>query len=257
MATNTGTAPGKGGAPFDMELPALLGAELAALRRARGWTTAELAQIARIKERQLEQVESGDRTPPLDVLARFARAFGKPLRELLHDPREERPYYFIRRSTEIPGLPARPRRLPTDRPDAPMPNSYHPLFDQFRTVHIYPYLVRIRNIDMQMLVPHDHHGQEFVYVLSGEIELVTYAEDQKVCTVLGAGDSCFLDATVPHLLRGETRNPVLRFQRGIDRRLLVFAWRALSVRHGGRGNREHRSSPGGSAERAVDSSELL
>ncbi len=202
-----GDGPGKGGAPFDSELPALLGAELAALRRARGWTTAELAQIARIKERQVEQVESGDRTPPLDVLARFARAFGKPLRELLHDPREERPYYFIRRSSDIPGLPARPRRLPTDRPDAPMPNSYHPLFDQFRTVHIYPYLVRIRNIDMQMLVPHDHHGQEFVYVLSGEIELVTYAEDQKVCTVLGAGDSCFLDATVPHLLRGETRNP--------------------------------------------------
>jgi transcriptional regulator with XRE-family HTH domain len=196
-----------GNAARGIELPTLLGAELAALRRARGWTIPELAQIAKVRERHVEQVENGDRTPTLDVLGRFARAFGKPLRELLHDPREERPYYFVRRSSEIPGLPARPRRLPTDRPDAPTPNSFYPLFSDFPTVHMYPYLVRIRNIDMQMLVPHDHHGHEFLYVLSGEIELVTYGEDKKMSTVLSPGDSCYLDATVPHLLRGETRNP--------------------------------------------------
>jgi transcriptional regulator with XRE-family HTH domain len=206
-ARRNGESVAKGRTPTETEVPALLGIELAALRRARGWTIPELAQIANIKERQVEQVEKGDRPPPLDVLVRFARAFGRPLRELLHDPGEERPYYYVRRSSEIPGLPARPRRLPTDRPNAPMPNSYHPLFNGFPTVHMYPYLVRIRNVDMQMLMPHDHHGQEFMYVLGGEIELLTYAEDTEVSTVLGPGDSCFLDATVPHLLRGETRNP--------------------------------------------------
>lgn len=191
----------------EAELPTLLGTELAALRRARGWTIPELAQIAKVRERQLEQAENGERTPQLDVLGRLARAFGKPLRELLHDPREERPYYVVRRSSEIPDLPERQRRLPTDRPNAPTPNSFHSLFSDFPTSQIYPYLVRIRNIDMQTLVPHDHHGQEFVYVLSGEIELVSYVEDMKVGAVLGPGDSCYLDSTVPHLLRGETRNP--------------------------------------------------
>ena len=147
------------------DLPTLLGRELSALRRARRWTTAELAHVAGIRERQVEQVENGERTPPLDVLVKLARAFGRPLRELLHDPREQPPYYVVRRSTEIPALRPRPRRVPTDRPDAPMPNSYHPLFDDFPTVHMYPYSVKIRNVDMQMLVPHDHHGQEFVYML--------------------------------------------------------------------------------------------
>ncbi len=193
--------------PPTTEPASLLGAELGALRRARGWTIADVAQITNVKERQIEQVENGERTPPLDVLLRFARAFGKPLRELLHDPGEEPPYYCVRRSTEIPGLPARPRRVPTDRPDAPMPNTYHPLFADFPTRQMYPYLVRIQNVDMHMLVPHSHHGHEFLYILSGEVELVTYAEDGKVSAVLGPGDSCYLDATVPHLLRGETRNP--------------------------------------------------
>jgi hypothetical protein len=97
--------------------------------------------------------------------------------------------------------------MTTDHPNAPMPNSYHPLFGGFPTSHMYPCLVRIRNIDMQMLVPHEHHGQEFFYILDGRVELVTYAEDEEVKLVLGPGDSCLLDASVPHLVRGETLNP--------------------------------------------------
>lgn len=184
-----------------------LGTEIASLRQSRGWTAADLAQILGMRQRQLEQVERGERSAPLDAIVRLARVFGTPLQGLLREPGEEEPAYFIRRSTEIPTLPARPRRLPTDRPEAPLPNTYHPLCGDFSTLHMYPYLVRIRNVDMTMLVPHEHHGQEFFYVLEGQIELVTYAEDKKVSVRLEPGDSCYLDASVPHLLRGETRNP--------------------------------------------------
>ena len=190
-----GDGPGKGVAPFDSELPTLLGAELAALRRARGWTTAELAQIARIKRaaggtgrerrsdsaaRRAGQIRACVRETPARTVARPARRASV----LFHST-------FVRNTGPAGAAAARPDSPPR-RANAqqlspavrPVPNGPH-----------LPLPVRIRNIDMQMLVPHDHHGQEFVYVLSGEIELVTYAEDQKVCTVLGAGDSCFLDAT--------------------------------------------------------------
>lgn len=191
----------------DVDSHVMLGAELAAVRRSRGWTTAELAQLADLRERQIEQVEKAERPAPLDVLVRLARVLGKPLRELLHDRDGATPYYAIRRSTEIAALQPRPRSMPTDRPDAPTPNRYHPLFEHFPTQHIYPYLNRIRNVDMQMLVPHEHHGQEFFYILDGQIELVTYVEEERVSVMLNPGDACYLDASVPHLFRGETRNP--------------------------------------------------
>lgn len=46
-----------------------------------------------------------------------------------------------------------------------------------------------------------------LYVLEGQLELTTYAEDKRVTETLRAGDSCFLDSSVPHMLRGQTKNP--------------------------------------------------
>ncbi len=46
--------------------------------------------------------------------------------------------------------------------------------------------------------PIAHEGQEFVYVLSGKVELL---HDGERCT-LGPGDSAYLDASRPHLFRG-------------------------------------------------------
>jgi mannose-6-phosphate isomerase-like protein (cupin superfamily) len=160
-----------------------------------------------IRQRQLEQIEAGEKPAPMDVLVVLARAYGKPLRELLRDLSDDGPYYAVRRSAEIPGLLERRRRLPTDRPNAPVPNSYHPLTPDFPAVHMFPYFIRIRNVDIDTLVPHQHHGHEFFYVLQGEIELVTLAEGEDIRVMLGPGDCCYLDASVPHLLRGETRNP--------------------------------------------------
>jgi quercetin dioxygenase-like cupin family protein len=42
-----------------------------------------------------------------------------------------------------------------------------------------------------------HEGEEFVFVLSGEIE-IEYGKDLHV---LGAGDSIYYDSIVPHQLR--------------------------------------------------------
>ena len=175
-----GNGAANGNAARGFELPTLLGAELAALRRARGWTIPELARIAKVRERHVEQVENGDRTPPLDVLGRFARAFGKPLRELLHDPREERPYYFVRRSSEIPGLPARPRRLPTnDRPDAPTPQQLLSVVQRFSppcTCTLPGAHSQHRHADARAARP-SRSGILVQFV--GEIELVTYREGRR------------------------------------------------------------------------------
>jgi transcriptional regulator with XRE-family HTH domain/uncharacterized RmlC-like cupin family protein len=184
-----------------------LGCALSRLRRGYGWNVTDVAQMVGIRPKQLEQIERGEKPVPLNVMLMLARAYGKPLREFLPNVSEEAPYFEVRRSAEIPELLERRRRLPTDRPETLVPNSYHPITPNFPALHMYPYFVRIRNVDLETLVPHQHHGHEFLYVLQGEVELLTYAEDEELRIMLGAGDCCYLDASVPHLIRGETRNP--------------------------------------------------
>ena len=136
-----------------------------------------------------------------------ARAFGKPLRELIGLAVARPPYYFVQRSKDIPSIPSRRRRTPVERPHAPASKTCQPLVTGFPAQEMYPYFLRLLNVNLETLTLHEHHGQEFIYVLEGELELTTCRGDQEVRDVLRAGDSCYIDSTVPHLLRSWTRNP--------------------------------------------------
>jgi hypothetical protein len=72
---------------------------------------------------------------------------------------------------------------------------------------MYPYFIRLRNASDEALVAHEHHSHEFIYVLEGEVEVSSLASDREVRETLQPGDCCYLDSTVPHLVRGRTRNP--------------------------------------------------
>jgi transcriptional regulator with XRE-family HTH domain len=185
----------------------VMGRELAALRESRGWTIEQVAGMVGLKERHLKQIELGARRLPLDVMIRLARAFGKPLRDLVRNTRMIGPHYFVQRSSDMATLAPRQRRMPTDRENAPTPNIFYPLASGFRTRHMYPYLIRVRNVDAETLARHEHHGEEFIYVLEGQLEVTTYAEERLVTEVLRPGDSCYIDASVPHFVRGVTRSP--------------------------------------------------
>jgi transcriptional regulator with XRE-family HTH domain len=183
------------------------GRKLRALRETRGWSVDQLARKVELGERQLQRIERGERAAPLDVVLRLARAFGKPFSELVTEPSGAGPHYFIQRSSEIARLPSRTRRTPVERPDAPRSKTCQPLASGFPARHMYPYFIRLLNVDMETLTFHEHHGHEFIYVLDGELELRTYAGDGLVTEMLLPGDCCYLDSTVPHLVRGQTRNP--------------------------------------------------
>src|SRR5262249_14402873 len=110
----------------------VIGRELSALRESRGWTTEQVARMVGLKERQLKQIEAGARRLPLDVMIRLARAFGKPLRDLVRNTRMIGPHYFVQRSGDMATLSPRQRRMPTDRENAPTPNIFYPLASGFR-----------------------------------------------------------------------------------------------------------------------------
>jgi transcriptional regulator with XRE-family HTH domain len=184
-----------------------VGEKLRLLREAHGWSLDRVSHSARLSARQMGRIENGEQTIPVDALIRLARAFGKPLRELIGLAGMRPPYYHVQRSGGIPALPNRRRRTPVERPNAPASKTCQPLAAGFPAKEMYPYFLRMLNVNEETLTLHEHHGQEFIYLLEGELELTTYTGDQRVREVLHAGDSIYIDSTVPHLLRSWTRNP--------------------------------------------------
>jgi hypothetical protein len=83
---------------------------------------------------------------------------------------------------------------------------FRPLAREFPERGMHPYYVQVKANGSQPIRPLGHHGQEFIYVLDGEVELVTYGESEQV-ELLRAGDSVFLESSIPHILRGHSRNP--------------------------------------------------
>jgi transcriptional regulator with XRE-family HTH domain/quercetin dioxygenase-like cupin family protein len=184
-----------------------MGEKLLLLREAHGWPMERVARSAGLSERQMHAIERGERTIPLEAVLNLARAFGKPLRELIGLAVARPHYYFVRRSAEVESIPARPRRTPVERPHAAASKTCQPLVAGFPAQEMYPYFLRILNVDLETLTLHEHHGQEFIYVLQGELELTTYVGNNEVHETLRAGDACYIDSTVPHLVRSWTRNP--------------------------------------------------
>jgi transcriptional regulator with XRE-family HTH domain len=188
------------------EASAAVGLKLRVMREARGWSLEETARLAGLKERQLLQVEGGKRPVPLDALVALARAFGEPLRPFFGSLRANPPYYVLRRSAEIRRISARKRRSDGDRGASVAENVYYPLAADFPARYMFPCLIEVSAASNEVRLT-GHHGEEFIYVLEGQLELTTYSEDKRVTETLRAGDSCFLDSSVPHMLRGQTKNP--------------------------------------------------
>jgi transcriptional regulator with XRE-family HTH domain len=61
------------------------GAQVAALRKARGWTLKELAEKTGFSPQQIFLVEKGEINTPIETLTRIAEALGVPLSALCAD----------------------------------------------------------------------------------------------------------------------------------------------------------------------------
>jgi transcriptional regulator with XRE-family HTH domain len=191
----------------DNGLGARIGREIAFLRLARGWSIAYMATLLEVKESHLKQIECGERAASVATLMTLARTLEKPLHKLIRDPRVAGPYYTVQRSNELARLQPMRRSTPVNQPTAQASNQFFSLASGYPAQDMYPYFVRIPNIARESLALHEHHGQEFFYVLQGQVDLTTRKDGREHVEVLKTGDCAYLDSTVPHVLRGQTRNP--------------------------------------------------
>lgn len=191
----------------DEQIDARVGKEMAFLRAARGWSLARMARLLDIKESQLKQIESGERAVTLATLVTLARVLEKPVRELVRDPLAPGPFYAIQRSSDLSSLRPKARRMTANGVASTQTHQFYSLASVFAGRQMHPYFVRLPSGPDDQPVFQEHHGQEFFYVLEGQVELTTRQDGRERVEILKTGDSAYLDATVPHALRGQSRNP--------------------------------------------------
>jgi transcriptional regulator with XRE-family HTH domain len=167
-----------------------LGRRIQARRLQRRITLDAMAQRTGLSKGYLSRIENGKKTPPLDTLARIARALGTDLNLLLSragESIEAQPFFSVVRAGGRP---------PAVRPGSAYGYVYQSLAAGDAPRHMQPYLVRL---PPEFTSPglSEHDGQEFMHVLRGRIEWEIGGER----LALGPGDSVYLDSRIPHRAR--------------------------------------------------------
>lgn len=174
---------------------------LRACRMAAGLSTAGLAALVDVSPRRLDLAEKGLRPLSLVTLLRMADVLAQPLRRLIGDDVRP-PYVFVQRAADIMAIPRQRRQSATVSR-----NIFRSLARDFPERRMYPFLIEVPNTTANPVAPHEHHGEEFIYVLSGQVELTIGRRGSQATEVLHAGDVCYIDATVPHALPARALNP--------------------------------------------------
>jgi transcriptional regulator with XRE-family HTH domain len=188
--------------PLQLELTKL-GTRLRHLRNQRDWTLGDVAQRANVSEAYLSRIESGERQPSLAVLFSLAQVYGVTLPALFEPDSQSATCVVVRAGSATTqqghGL------------------SYTPLSRGDRFTNLQPIQVTIP-VDRLGDCLYEHDGEEWIYVLSGQLGLVFSDEEY----LLQPGDSAHFDARNPHrlLAKGKEDAKVILVACAVPRSLL-------------------------------------
>lgn len=172
-----------------------IGTRLRELRRKAGLTLNDVANGSGISASTLSKVENDKVSPTFANLLRLADTFGLSLAEMIGDGERKAP---------PTGRIAVSR---ADRIAFARTQVYEmgPLCTDLRDKRMSPFLDRVHRSSGDLgerLVSHE--GEEFVYVLDGEIEIHTEHYEP---IRLARGDSAYLDSQMAHTYRSTTNAP--------------------------------------------------
>jgi transcriptional regulator with XRE-family HTH domain len=170
-------------------------ARLQALRRRRGMRVAEFGRHLGMSPRRVMAIERGEKPVSVDLLLEICHRFRKPLEYFLASTVDVRPYYELHRGADLRLAPANVRIMKERWPCFSSPRIV-PLTTALPGHRMMPSLLRLTAGGNPQLARHP--GQEFLYVLEGSVRVITRPDGQDVSTLLSPGDTCFLDASIPH-----------------------------------------------------------
>lgn len=175
-----------------------IGNKITTLRESLSLSTTELAERCDCDVAVIEGLEAGDIAPSLAPLIKITRALGVRLGTLLDDDTSVGP--VITRAGHAEEV-ARIRSLKTSSDGGVL--DFSSLAEGKTSRHMEPFMITVNPAPEGSHALSSHEGEEFVYVLSGEVAL----EYGRELHVLVAGDSIYYDSIVPHQLRAHGDSP--------------------------------------------------
>ncbi len=132
----------------------------------------------------LSQLENGKLTPTLPTLTRIAMVFDVGLEHFFAGSDQTKPFLIVR---------AKQRHAPNGGdPSEFFQHLPYPNPERSMELYVADFPPRTVSTDL-----HSHEGLEFIYVISGQLEIRTPSD----LHLLEAGDCCRFDSSEPHSYR--------------------------------------------------------
>jgi transcriptional regulator with XRE-family HTH domain len=175
-----------------------IGSKLTTLREALNLSVDELAVRCDCDASVISGLEEGDLAPSLAPLIKITRALGVRLGTLLDDDTNLGPVVTRAGAAEEA---ARLKSLETSSDAGVL--DFFSLASSKTSRHMEPFLIDVMPGTEEHHALSSHEGEEFIYVLAGEIE-IAYGKDLHL---LEPGDSIYYDSIVPHQVRAHGDAP--------------------------------------------------
>jgi transcriptional regulator with XRE-family HTH domain len=172
---------------------AAIGGTIRGLRREHGLSLRDLSRLTGFSIGFLSLVERGQSSPALTSLYKIARALGSEVGDFFQ-PEEAEPHPLpnLTRSSDS-----------TELEIAGGNRTYRLLSGRAPDRVLEPLLVTVQPTET-IEEPYSHEGEEFAYVLSGQLVFVIDGSEYR----LAAGDSIHFQASVPHAIHNDTTEAV-------------------------------------------------
>ncbi|MBO4301892.1 helix-turn-helix transcriptional regulator [Methanosarcinaceae archaeon] len=169
-----------------------LGPKIRMLRESKKMSVEELAEASRLRAELIEQLEAGALVPSLTPLLAISRALGVRLGTFVDDQPQAGP--VVSRSSELGKDKDKVVRFSGKSAEGKSSVlDYYPLASDKQDRHMEPYIIDMHpqkeNHELSA-----HEGEEFIYVMAGEVELFYGTEKFRI----SQGDSIYYDSVVPH-----------------------------------------------------------
>ena len=172
----------------------VVGAKIKGLRETKNLSIDVIAERSGLTVEQIESIENDVNLPSLGPLIKIARALGVRLGTFMDDNDALGPIVCRAEDREKDSSIS----FSNGATDARKHMEYHPLAQQKAGRHMEPFVIDINPEENPNFQLSDHEGEEFIYVMQGEVEIVYGKETYN----LKEGDSIFYDSIVKHHVHG-------------------------------------------------------
>lgn len=175
----------------------LVGSKISSIRLSKKVGIEELAERCGFPNHMMEKIEKGETIPSLGHLIKVARVLGVRLGTFLDDNDRLGPVISRKGQMQVGS------GFSTTNNDTGSGLTFHPLAGDKSGRHFEPFLIDIAPSPASITHLSAHEGEEFIYVLSGEIE-ISYGKERYR---LEQGDSIYYDSVIDHNVHSANGEP--------------------------------------------------